>query len=30
MTPEPTVPAIAGRPAATYREWAVANADAFR
>ena len=30
MTPEPTVPAITGRPAVTYREWAVANADAFR
>jgi uncharacterized protein YbjT (DUF2867 family) len=30
MTPEPTVPAITGRPAVTYREWAIANADAFR
>jgi uncharacterized protein YbjT (DUF2867 family) len=30
MAPEPTVPAITGRPAVTYREWAIANADAFR
>jgi uncharacterized protein YbjT (DUF2867 family) len=30
MTPEPTVPAVTGRPAVTYREWAIANADAFR
>ncbi len=30
MTPEPTVPALTGRPAMTYREWAIANADAFR
>jgi len=29
MTPEATVPLIAGRPAVTYREWAVANASAF-
>ncbi|WP_233712131.1 Rossmann-fold NAD(P)-binding domain-containing protein [Kribbella turkmenica] len=30
MAPEPTVPALTGRPAVTYREWAIANADAFR
>jgi uncharacterized protein YbjT (DUF2867 family) len=30
MTPEPTVPAVTGRPAVTYREWAIANAHAFR
>ncbi|MGW1342555.1 NmrA family NAD(P)-binding protein [Kribbella sp. NPDC002412] len=30
MTPEPTVQQLTGRPATTYREWAVANADAFR
>ncbi|WP_433162210.1 NmrA family NAD(P)-binding protein [Kribbella sp. CA-247076] len=30
MTPEPTVSALIGRPAVTYREWAIANADAFR
>ena len=30
MKPEPAVPEILGRPAVTYREWAVANADAFR
>jgi uncharacterized protein YbjT (DUF2867 family) len=30
MTPEPTVPALTGRPAMTYRDWAIANADAFR
>jgi uncharacterized protein YbjT (DUF2867 family) len=30
MTPEPTVPQLLGRPALTYREWAVANADTFR
>lgn len=30
MKPEPTVPDVTGRPAKTYREWAVANADAFR
>ena len=29
MKPEPTVPALIGRPAVTYREWAVANAAAF-
>ncbi|GAB2631151.1 NmrA family NAD(P)-binding protein [Kribbella swartbergensis] len=30
MTPEPTVPELTGRPGTTYREWAIANADAFR
>ncbi|MEU8227457.1 NAD(P)H-binding protein [Kribbella sp. NPDC048915] len=30
MRPEPAVAEITGRPAATYREWAVANAEAFR
>ena len=30
MTPEPTVEALTGRPATTYRDWAIANADAFR
>jgi uncharacterized protein YbjT (DUF2867 family) len=30
MKPESTVPALIGRPAVTYREWAVANAAAFR
>ncbi|MEV5964772.1 NAD(P)H-binding protein [Kribbella sp. NPDC051952] len=30
MKPEPTVPELTGRPAMTYREWAVANASAFR
>ncbi|MEV0288333.1 NmrA family NAD(P)-binding protein [Kribbella sp. NPDC050820] len=30
MTPEPTVQQLTGRPATTYREWAVANAEAFR
>jgi uncharacterized protein YbjT (DUF2867 family) len=30
MTPEPTVPELTGRSGTTYREWAVANADAFR
>lgn len=30
MTPETTVEALTGRAATTYREWAVANADAFR
>ena len=30
MEPESTVPEITGRPARTYRQWAVANADAFR
>ena len=30
MTPEPTVPQLLGRPALTYREWAVTNADTFR
>jgi uncharacterized protein YbjT (DUF2867 family) len=30
MEPESTVPEITGRPATTYRQWAVANADAFR
>ncbi|MFI7062151.1 NAD(P)H-binding protein [Kribbella sp. NPDC050124] len=30
MTPEPTVQRLTGRPAITYREWALANADAFR
>ena len=29
MKPESTVPALIGRPAVTYREWAVANAAAF-
>lgn len=30
MQPEPTVEEVTGRPAIPYREWAVANADAFR
>lgn len=30
MTPEPTVADLTGRPAVTYREWAVANANTFR
>jgi uncharacterized protein YbjT (DUF2867 family) len=30
MTPEPTVEALTGRPAITYREWASVNAAAFR
>lgn len=30
MTPEPTVREVTGRPATTYRQWAVAHADAFR
>jgi uncharacterized protein YbjT (DUF2867 family) len=30
MEPELTVPEITGRPATTYRQWAIANADAFR
>jgi hypothetical protein len=30
MTPETTVLDVTGRPATTYREWAAANADAFR
>ncbi|ADB35005.1 NmrA family protein [Kribbella flavida DSM 17836] len=30
MTPEPTVHEVTGRPAKTYREWAIENADAFR
>ena len=30
MKPEPAVPEILGRPGVTYREWAVANAAAFR
>jgi hypothetical protein len=30
MEPESTVPEITGRPATTYRQWAVANAGAFR
>ena len=29
MKPEPTVPALLGRPAVTYREWAVAHAESF-
>lgn len=29
MKPEPAVAELTGRPAVTYREWAVANADAF-
>jgi hypothetical protein len=30
MTPEPTVQELTGRPGKTYREWAAANAEAFR
>jgi uncharacterized protein YbjT (DUF2867 family) len=30
MKPEPAVAELTGRPPVTYREWAVANADAFR
>jgi len=30
MKPEPAMPELLGRPAVTYREWAVANAAAFR
>jgi uncharacterized protein YbjT (DUF2867 family) len=30
MEPEPAVSEITGRPATTYRQWAIANADAFR
>jgi hypothetical protein len=29
MKPEPAVAELTGRPAVTYREWAVANADVF-